>query len=259
MKNAPSISEPFPKQSKLKDFFKPKPPTSSSQEDKKENKKDERLKVIVHGKEREYFPQVPGLSLTKNFITQAEEDYLWKEVNKLPWNTSLKRRKQTHGMTSDKETHTILEYLGELPSCTKFLTERLVDEGLLDEPPVQCGINEYEPGQGIGPHIDRVIFGNQVIMVSLGSDIVMDFHGPKEEKFSVLLPRRSAVLAEGDARFKWKHGIANRKSDKLSDGTILKRGKRISLTFRYVDKTAPRRNHISLTEGNKDKAVAVDY
>ena len=190
MNKAPTITKPPPKQTQLKDFFKSQS-KPSSQEDKP-NKKER----------QQFFPEVPGLSLNKNFITEAEEDYLWQEVNKLPWNTTLKRRKQTHGMTSDKETHTILEYLGELPSCTNFLTQRLVEEGLLRDKPDQCGVNEYEPGQGIGPHIDRLLFGSQVIMVSLGSPIVMDFHGPNGEKFSVLLPRRSAVLAEGDARYK---------------------------------------------------------
>ena len=220
--------EPFPKQTTIKDFFKS---TLSSS------------KPNPHKKEKITFPQVPGLSLTKNFITEAEEAFLWKEVNKLPWETDLKRRYQVHGYHYDAETKSILAYKGELPQCVSFLAKRLVEEGLLREMPDQCGVNEYEPGQGIGPHIDKLMFQDQVIMVSLGSDIVMDFHGPNEEKVSILLPRRSAVLAEGKARYEWKHGIALRKTDKLENGLVLKRGKRISVTFRVSRKDIRAQNH----------------
>ncbi len=222
--------EPFPKQTTLKDFFKP---TISSP------------KPDLFKKEKIIDSQIPGLSLTKNFITEAEETFLWKEVNKLPWETDLKRRYQVHGYSYDAETKSYLAYIGELPQCVSFLAQRLVEEGLLREMPDQCGVNEYEPGQGIGPHVDKLMFQDQVIMVSLGSDIVMDFYGPNEEKVSILLPRRSAILAEGKARYEWKHGIALRKTDKLENGLMLKRNKRISVTFRVSRKDIRAQNHPS--------------
>lgn len=228
--------EPFPKQTTLRDFFKSTVSTP---------------KVDPYKKEKIIYTQVPGLSLTKNFITEAEETFLWNEVNKLPWRTDLKRRYQIHGYYYDAETKSILEYIGELPQCVSFLAKRLVEEGLLCEMPDQCGVNEYEPGQGIGPHIDRVMFGDQVIMVSLGSDIVMDFHGPNEEIVSILLPRRSAVLAEGKARYEWKHGIAGRRTDKLENGLMLKRNKRISVTLRISRKDIRRQNHPSYYSNKK--------
>ena len=39
----------------------------------------------------------------------------------------------------------------------------------------QAIVNEYEPGQGIAPHIDRDCFGPVVATVSLGSAVNMDF------------------------------------------------------------------------------------
>ena len=37
-------------------------------------------------------------------------------------------------------------------------------------------VNEYEPGQGISPHIDNVkLFDAVVVSVSLGSECVMQF------------------------------------------------------------------------------------
>lgn len=62
----------------------------------------------------------------------------------------------------------------------------------------------------------------------------MDFTPPKGKKFSLLLPRRSVFRMEGDVRYDWKHGIPYRVRDKLEDGRISIRSKRISLTFRII-------------------------
>ena len=161
-----------------------------------------------------------------------------KEVEKLPWITDIKRHYQIHGYTYsfEPEYRNKPKYVGEIPACFSLLVDRIVEGNLLPEKPDQCVVNKYEAGQGIGSHVDSLIFGNQVINVSLGSDIVMDFHGPQDEKKSILLPRRSMLLVEGPARFDWAHGIAPRKTDKLENGTVLKRGKRVSLTFRVVSK-----------------------
>jgi len=194
-----------------------------------------------HTKQTKVLDQVPGLSLTTNFITEAEETHLWQEINKLPWIETIKRRFQVHGYKYDPEWRTKLEYSGEMPSCLYFLMDRVKEEGIMPEKPDMCVINEYEPGIGIHPHIDSTLFGDQVINISLGNDIVIDFYSPPsegEQKKSVLLPKRSMLLVEGKARFDWKHGIAYRKSDKLENGLVLKRNKRISITFRLANKDA---------------------
>lgn len=48
-------------------------------------------------------------------------------------------------------------------------------------------------------------------------------------KKNIYLESRSLLVLKGDARYKWKHGIAARKSD-----NGVKRQRRISLTFRKV-------------------------
>lgn len=66
-------------------------------------------------------------------------------------------------------------------------------------------ISEYQPGQGINGHIDRVeSFGPVVASLSLGSPVVMSF-SLGNNSVDVLLERRSMVFLTGDARFKWKH------------------------------------------------------
>lgn len=101
--------------------------------------------------------------------------------------------------------------------------------------PDQLIINEYLPGQGIAEHIDcEPCFGDIVASLSLGSGCTMDFtEVATEVKRSVFLPRRSLVIISEDARYKWKHGIAKRKSDMMG-GQKTARGRRISITFRQV-------------------------
>jgi len=216
----------------LTSFFKVNNTTSQLQSQSQLDKNKKQTKVL---------DQVPGLSLTTNFITEAEETYLWQELNKLPWRDDIKRRFQVHGYKYDGDTKSRLEYAGEMPSCLFFLMDRVKEEGIMPEKPDHCVINEYTPGVGIHPHIDSTLFGDQVINISLGNDIVIDFYSPAsegEQKKSILLPKRSMLLVEGKARFDWKHGIAYRKSDKLENGLVLKRNKRISITFRLANKDA---------------------
>eukprot|EP01038_Epipyxis_sp_PR26KG_P008479 gene8479-11462_t len=49
----------------------------------------------------------------------------------------------------------------------------------------------------------------------------------------VYLPARSLFILQGQARYDWSHGISLRKYDKV-DGELIKRGRRVSLTFRQA-------------------------
>jgi len=185
--------------------------------------------------EKVLIESVPGLLLVKNFISKAEEDKLLQEINKMPWSTKLKRRVQQYGYEYDYTSRNAANSLGPLPDFLAFTVDRIMEHSLSSVRPDQCIVNEYEPGQGISNHVDIPhLFGDEIISISLASDIIMDFISPDEKKISVLLPRRSAVILEGDSRYKWKHGIAGRKKDQLQNGNVLIRKKRISLTYRYM-------------------------
>ena len=85
------------------------------------------------------------------------------------------------------------------------------------------------PGQGIAPHIDCIpCFSDTICSLSLGSSCVMELTN-NEVKRSIMLKPRSLLILKNDARYKWKHGIAPRKSDNK-----IARNRRISLTFRKV-------------------------
>jgi alkylated DNA repair dioxygenase AlkB len=101
--------------------------------------------------------------------------------------------------------------------------------------PDQVIINEYQPGQGITPHIDCIpCFGETIVSISLNSPCVMEFtHSNANERIVKLLEPRSLIVLEGDARYKWQHAIPKRKTDNWS-GQKFTRGRRISLTFRTM-------------------------
>lgn len=134
-------------------------------------------------------------------------------------------------------------------------------------------INSYSPGQGIHPHLDGPVYYPRAAIVSLGSHCVFDFY-PRldldEEKrgfswdrdrevpaapelpvgtkpaLSILLEPGSLLIFSGDAFIHHRHGIAaceedeigphvrNAKDIGLSNGDVLKRARRMSLTIRHL-------------------------
>jgi len=48
----------------------------------------------------------------------------------------------------------------------------------------------------------------------------MNFSLEGSKGIDVLLKRRSVAIMQGDARYKFKHGIVGRKSDKIGDRVV---------------------------------------
>ena len=100
--------------------------------------------------------------------------------------------------------------------------------------PVQCIVNEYRPGQGIGMHADHRDFGDVVASLSLGADWPMRFRLRSTRPYAsgampgdevAVLPRRSVLVLVGPARQRWMHGI-----DRLMSARAT--ATRVSATFR---------------------------
>lgn len=177
---------------------------------------------------------VPGLECHHPFISPDEEQRLLEIVDASEWQLDLSRRVQHYGWRYDytARTVTVDQHLGPLPAWLQTLARRITESTLM-ELADQVIVNEYEPGQGIARHTDcRPCFGPTVAMVSLGSDIQMDFESPTGDHLvPLLVPRRSLIVLTGEARTHWKHGIARRRSDRRFG---LTRARRVSLTFRRV-------------------------
>ncbi len=192
---------------------------------------------MTTGNEAPVAPAVPGLTYLADYLTADEHDCLVATVDRQPWLTGLQRRVQHYGYRYDYKARKVARdfYLGPLPDWAAGLAERLRREGWFATPPDQLIVNEYQPGQGISKHVDCVpCFGPTVVSVSLGSTCVMELAEAKtKRKVPLLLAPRSAVVLQGDARYRWTHAVPARKRDTVG-GQSYPRTRRLSLTFRTV-------------------------
>lgn len=180
---------------------------------------------------------IPGLIYLPGYIDAAQEAELIGIIDAQPWITELKRRVQHYGWRYDYKARSVApeSRLGPLPDWLARHAERLHTEGLFTQVPDQVIINEYQPGQGIAPHIDCVpCFTDTIASLSLSSPCVMGFiHTETKAKIPVLLEPRSLVAVSDDARYRWQHAIPHRKTDR-HNGKTFQRERRLSLTFRKV-------------------------
>ena len=189
-------------------------------------------------------PAPRGLEYHPDFLVASEEDELLAHIDDSEWLTDLSRRVMHFGYKYDYTSRRLDETarIGPLPEWLAQLSDVVLEAAseeakqLLDpdRPFEQAIINEYLPGQGIAPHIDRDCFGPVVATVSLGSAVNMEFCCDSTgDEYVQRLEPCSLVLLYGDARLKWRHGIAKRRSDTWN-GYRTKRQRRASITFRTV-------------------------
>ena len=175
-----------------------------------------------------------GLKVYTDFISDKEECDLLNNINKEKWDHSLPRRTQHYGYRYDYRSKS-LDIASPIPEWIKPITDKMIEQKLIEKEPDQIIINEYTPGQGIHAHTDRIdIFGDIIVSLSLGSGCSFIFTKPYKEYAMYLLPH-TLIIMEDDSRYKWRHEIPSRKTDYVNDQRI-KRSIRISITFRYVKK-----------------------
>lgn len=165
-------------------------------------------------------PDLPsGLTLHPDYMTPDGEAELVQWVDLMPWDTSTWRRKQSYGYRYDyqaTEVHPESDWLGTMSWGR------------------QVSVDEFQPGTGVNQKIEAACWGPVIAILSLLSDVQMDLtHTPDDPYAKVsrklLLPRRSLLLLEGEARYEWTHGIAKRKNDPHFG---IRRARRLALTFR---------------------------
>ena len=180
---------------------------------------------------------ISGLNFVPAYLSSAEQAHLLAIVDQGVWLTDLKRRVQHYGYVYSYKKRQLdpAMYLGALPNWAQSLAERVHGDGFAPAIPDQLIVNEYQPGQGIAPHVDCVpCFADTILSISLGSACMIDFTPLKSsESLHMLLQPGSLLVMQGEARYDWKHGIAARKSDRI-DGLVIERQRRISLTLRKV-------------------------
>uniref|UniRef100_A0A671ETC7 tRNA (carboxymethyluridine(34)-5-O)-methyltransferase ALKBH8 n=1 Tax=Rhinolophus ferrumequinum TaxID=59479 RepID=A0A671ETC7_RHIFE len=205
----------------------------------------------------------PGLMVVEEIISSEDEKMLLESVNwtedkdNQNFQKSLKHRRVKHfGYEFHYENNNVDKdkpLPGGLPDICDNILEKWLKEGFIRYKPDQLTVNQYEPGHGIPAHIDtHSAFEDEIVSLSLGSEIVMDFKHPDGVTVPVLLPRRSLLVMTGESRYLWTHGITPRKFDTVQasknrksgiitsdvgDLTLNKRGVRTSFTFRKVRQT----------------------
>ncbi len=186
---------------------------------------------------QEAIDALTGLDYKEDYIDKREHDRLMELIDEQPWLNDLKRRVQHYGFKYDYKARRVARdmRIGKLPEWLEELAEKLWKDRHMPEIADQVIVNEYEQGQGISRHIDcEPCFQDTIVSLSLGWGCFMDFtNEDKTEKVSVWLAPRSIVVLSEEARYKWWHGIAARKSD-MRNGRRVDRERRVSLTFRKV-------------------------
>ncbi|RKP36096.1 hypothetical protein BJ085DRAFT_19381 [Dimargaris cristalligena] len=187
-------------------------------------------------------PEIPGLSMYPEFIGPDEQTALMATLDGLPWsglgvgpNPELKRRTQQRGCTFSFRYRKAITSTEPLPGWARDLVARLAPLTTMKDALNSIIINEYQPGQGIMPHVDSLTaFGDTVFALSLLSPCVMTFDRVgSTDSYPIVLEPRSLLVLTGPARFGFRHGISKDLVETLGDRTI-HRERRVSLTFRYI-------------------------
>ncbi|KAJ9601051.1 hypothetical protein L9F63_000786 [Diploptera punctata] len=209
----------------------------------------EKVPEVLHS--WKYKDKPSGLILLEDFVSNEEEKMLLEIVNyvvemqQFVTCKTLKHRKVKHyGYEFKYDTNNVDKDspLNEpLPSECNFLLDRLASRNcsILTTFPNQLTVNQYQPGQGIPPHVDtHSAFEDPILSLSLGSSVVMEFKNEDGLVIPILLRQRSLLIMSQESRYAWSHGITPRKMDIVpsTNGnlTIQQRGQRTSFTFRVI-------------------------
>ncbi|XP_065575144.1 alkylated DNA repair protein alkB homolog 8-like [Artemia franciscana] len=194
------------------------------------------------------FATPEGLFLKEEFVSPSESCFLMNQIESarqklIDENTDpLKHRSVFHfGYNFDYSTNDV-DRRKPCPLIPEYLLElvkRMKVMNFVRFTPDQITVNIYEPGQGIPSHVDtHSAFEEDLVSLSLGSPVVMEFKHPDGKRCDVLLKERSLLVMRGEARYVWKHGIVPRQVDIVTSPsgelTCARRNKRISITFRQV-------------------------
>jgi alkylated DNA repair protein alkB homolog 8 len=187
---------------------------------------------------------VPGLELVLDFVTPTTQDELIASViqqgEKGRWEFLNRRAVQHYGYKFDYPLNDIrrVSVDEKLPTWCESILKAYQALYPSNPLPNQLTMNRYMPGDGIAYHTDRhSSFEGPILIISLGSDIVMDFKSISGDVVSVVLFTGSLLVMKDEARYGWQHVIRPRKVD-LIDGKISQRRCRWSLTFRTLRRSS---------------------
>jgi len=182
-----------------------------------------------------YVEAIEGLTFIPDFITESEEQTLLQLSRGWQWDQEVSTRQTAQfGFHYEYASQTIREGR-EWPAEVKWLRDRLLEAGIFDELPNEMIATKLTPPHGFGGHIDHVLhFGPTVVILGMQAEVNFVFYD-MERRFKQELrsERRSLIVLQGEARYKYHHAIREGIEDEWKNH-IWARGIRISLTLRTM-------------------------
>ena len=167
-------------------------------------------------------------------ILEALDQCEWKTIS----SSIHSRAYQQYGYAYNYTVRRVAKPCEPIPEFLEplrmMLTEKCRLEGLelKDDYFNQCIVNNYIPGQGMKRHIDHHVYGDVIGCFTLGSSAPIVFRTGGNILLELYTAPNSLYIMSDEARFA-NHEMALRKSD-MRAGVKVKRGRRISVTFRHV-------------------------
>ncbi|CAD2213071.1 2OG-Fe(II) oxygenase superfamily, putative [Angomonas deanei] len=189
---------------------------------------------------------IPGVYYIPNYVSEQEEAEISQRIKNTPQelkSTLKKRTVQEWGCTMCDECQKSFVTDANMPAWVQQCTDMLVYDGIFTPTtfPNSVRIHEYEPGEGIGPHVDGPIYVPLVTVLSLSSTCVMNFY-PRREPYpdkpmehyndtfkfsegdigretpiqSVVMEPGSLLIFEGEAYYYYPHGVSDKEVSDLA-------------------------------------------
>eukprot|EP00051_Salpingoeca_urceolata_P003418 m.57555 g.57555 ORF g.57555 m.57555 type:complete len:374 (+) comp12762_c0_seq2:57-1178(+) len=187
-------------------------------------------------------PGLPGLYLFPNFITEEEHDRLVTALDTEPGHpfepqvangTHLGKR---WGYNVDIRRIVVPPQKHPMPEFLDFAIKRMITsvEPLKAFQPNGGNAIDYRRSMGhsLSAHFDdRKYSGERIANLSLVGECVMVYANPTTGvEHRIPLPPRTLQVLAGEVRYRWTHAIENKD---------LPKGRRISITLRRTDTSAP--------------------
>eukprot|EP00835_Amoeboradix_gromovi_P006311 NODE_720_length_4814_cov_0.354613.p2 type:complete len:297 gc:universal NODE_720_length_4814_cov_0.354613:445-1335(+) len=178
------------------------------------------------------FEGIPGLYIIDDFISEHEQHLLLNHLKKENL-VKVKNRFIKHfGYSYDYNGFDVSARCEPMPSYFSLFLKRLP---CIFEQPNQFTVSKYPKNTGIPLHTDLENgFGPHIFSLSLNSPIIMDFVCDNDYPQLIQLNPRSLLIITEDSRYLFKHGIKERKTDLLENGTLSHRTDRWSIIMRNV-------------------------
>jgi alkylated DNA repair dioxygenase AlkB len=136
------------------------------------------------------------IRVTKNYITQEQIDAI---LEKMPKTKLREKKSDLPNELADHGAHSMPEYF-------EVILDKLHKDGTFAEKPNAVTVLEYLPSQSIHEHIDDIVYGERVAVISLKGSATMRFQNNGQIK-DHLVSESDLITFDEEHRWEWTHTI----------------------------------------------------